>query len=152
MPADHGPGIRVPPPVQVGLLLLLGWLLQRQVPVPLGRPLPTVGTGLMALGLALSVWTVVFMLRAGTDPQPHRPDQALVERGPFRLSRNPIYLGFLLVAAGFACRWGDLWPWLAAVGAFLVLDRLAVAREERYLRQRFGAAYEAYLLRVRRWI
>ena len=152
MAADHGPGIRVPPPILVGLPVGTGWLLLRAVPVPVSTPAPSLAALLMALGMALSVWTVVTMLRAGVDPRPDRPDKALLERGPFRLSRNPIYLGFLAVSAGFALHWGDLWPWLALVAAFLVLDRHVVAREEAYLRARFGAPYAGYMQRVRRWI
>ncbi len=92
------------------------------------------------------------MAKAGTDPRPDKPDTAMVEAGPFRFSRNPIYLGFLLAVAGFALRWGDLWGWVAVVLAHLVLDRFVVAKEEAYLTTRFGAAYEAYRSRVRRWV
>jgi protein-S-isoprenylcysteine O-methyltransferase Ste14 len=127
-------------------------MLQRAAPVPVSTPAPNLAALLMALGMALSVWTVVTMLRAGVDPRPDRPDKALLERGPFRISRNPIYLGFLAVAAGFALHWGDLWPWLAVLATFLVLDQHVVVREEAYLLARFGAPCTAYLGRVRRWI
>jgi protein-S-isoprenylcysteine O-methyltransferase Ste14 len=142
----------VPPPVLVALAVGLGWLLRRLAPVPVGAPLPWPGAAVAGLGLGLSVWAIAVMLRAGTDPRPDRPDRALLERGPFRLGRNPVYLGFLLVAAGLALRWADLWPWLAVPAGFLLLDRLVVAREEAYLRARFGAAYDAYRARVRRWV
>jgi protein-S-isoprenylcysteine O-methyltransferase Ste14 len=151
-PDDHGPGVRVPPPILVGLLVGIGWMLHRAVPVPVSTPAPNLAALLMALGMAVSVWTVVTMLRAGVDQRPDRPDKALLERGPFRFSRNPIYLGFLVVVAGFALHWGDLWPWLAVLATFLVLGRHVVVREEQYLRARFGAPYAAYLGRVRRWI
>jgi protein-S-isoprenylcysteine O-methyltransferase Ste14 len=95
---------------------------------------------------------VLVMVRAGVDPRPDKPDAAMVEAGPFRFSRNPIYLGFLLMVAGFALRCGDLWGWVALAAAHLVLDRLVVAKEEAYLATRFGAAYEAYRARVRRWV
>jgi protein-S-isoprenylcysteine O-methyltransferase Ste14 len=81
-----------------------------------------------------------------------KPDAALVTAGPFRFSRNPIYLGFLVVVLGFALRWGDLWGWLALMVCHLALDRLVVTKEEAYLSTRFGAAYEAYRTRVRRWV
>jgi protein-S-isoprenylcysteine O-methyltransferase Ste14 len=142
----------VPPPILVGLLVGSGWLLQRTAPVPVSTPAPNLAALLMAAGMGLSVWTVLTMVRAGVDPRPDKPDKALLERGPFRISRNPIYLGFLAVLGGFALHWGDLWPWLALVVAFLVLDRHVVAREEAYLRARFGAPYVAYMGRVRRWI
>ena len=75
-----------------------------------------------------------------------------VEAGPYRFSRNPIYLGLLVAAVGLALRWGDLWGWMAVAASHLMLDRLVVAKEEAYLAARFGPAYEAYRARVRRWI
>jgi protein-S-isoprenylcysteine O-methyltransferase Ste14 len=151
-PGARGPGVRLPPPVLVGGFVLLGWVAHLLLPVWIGPPLPGLATGVMLLGIALSGWTLVTMLRGGTDPRPDTPDQALLERGPFRFSRNPIYLGFLLVAAGFALRWGDLWPWLAVGWCFVLLDRWVVAREEAYLSGRFGAPYQGYMRRVRRWV
>jgi protein-S-isoprenylcysteine O-methyltransferase Ste14 len=149
---DRGPGVAVPPPAIVGALLLLAWLLHRALPMPLTGPLPLAGPVVMAIGAALAAWALALMLRASTDPRPDRPDRVLIESGPFRFSRNPIYLGILTFTAGLALGWGSLWGWLAVVLAFLALDRLVVPREERYLRQRFGAAYEAYAARVRRWV
>ncbi|WP_149537099.1 methyltransferase family protein [Siccirubricoccus phaeus] len=150
--ADHGPGVRLPPPLAVGGLVLLGWLLHRQLPLPVAPGLGLPAFLAMGLGFGLSLWTIVTMLRAGTNPRPDRPDSAFLEAGPFRFTRNPIYLGFLLVAAGFALRWGDLWPWLAVAGSFAWLDRRVVPREEAYLATRFSAPYAAYRRRVRRWV
>lgn len=149
---DRGPGVVVPPPAIVGAVLLTAWLLGRALPVPVAPPLRVSGLVVMGLGVALGGWALALMLRAGTDPRPDRPTGRLLEAGPFRFSRNPIYLGFLILAAGFALRWGSLWGWLAVAAAALLLDRYVVAREERYLRRRFGAAYEAYAARVRRWV
>ena len=120
--------------------------------MPLTPPLPVAGLVVMGLGVALSAWALGLMLRARTDPRPDRPDSVLIETGPFRFSRNPGYLGLLVFSAGLALRWGSLWGWLAVVLAFVLLDRLVVTREERYLRRRFGAAYDAYVTRVRRWM
>lgn len=149
---DHGPGVRIPPPVMVAGLLAVAWLLRQVMPVPIGPPLPALGALVIFAALALIGWAVLVMVRAGVDPRPDKPDAAMVEAGPFRFSRNPIYLGFLLVLAGFALRWGDLWAWVALAAAHLVLDRMVVAREEAYLATRFGAAYAAYRGRVRRWV
>lgn len=149
---DHGPGVRVPPPVMVGLVLAAAWLLQRVMPVPLGPPLPELGALVIFAALGLIGWAVLVLVKAGNDPRPDKPDAALVEAGPFRFSRNPIYLGFLVAVAGFALRWGDLWGWIALLVSHLVLDRLVVAREEAYLATRFGDAFAAYRGRVRRWL
>ena len=149
---DHGPGVRLPPPVLVAAALAAAWLLQRVAPVPLGPPLPKIGALVIFAALALTGWAVLVLVKAGNDPRPDKPDAAMVEAGPYRFSRNPIYLGFLVAVAGFALRWGDLWGWVALALSHLLLDRLVVAREEAYLTRRFGAAYDAYRGRVRRWL
>ncbi|MEN9498807.1 MAG: hypothetical protein RIS83_626 [Pseudomonadota bacterium] len=149
---DHGPGVRLPPPVLVGGLLAPAWLAHLFVPVALGPPLPEFGMLVLFLGIALIGWALLALVQAGNDPRPDRPDAALVTTGPFRFSRNPIYLGFLVVVLGFALRWGDLAGWLALLACHLALDRLVVAKEEAYLSKRFGAAYEGYRARVRRWV
>ena len=150
--SDHGPGVRIPPPVMVAALLAVAWGLERIVPVRIGPPLPELGALVIFAAIALIGWALLVMLKAGNDPRPDKPDTRMVETGPFRFSRNPIYLGFILGVAGFALRWGDLWGWVAVVASHLVLDRLVVAKEEAYLATRFGAAYEAYRGRVRRWV
>jgi protein-S-isoprenylcysteine O-methyltransferase Ste14 len=152
MSADRGPGVRVPPPVITLAVLLAAWGLDRIAPVPLGPPAPALGGLVVALAVGLAGWALLTLLRAGNDPRPDTPDAALVERGPFRFSRNPIYLAFVLVAAGMALTFGTLWPWLGVAVLHLALDRLVVAREEAYLAARFGAPYAAYRQRVRRWV
>ncbi|MBP0464449.1 isoprenylcysteine carboxylmethyltransferase family protein [Roseomonas sp. PWR1] len=152
MAEEHGPGVRIPPPVLVGGILVAAWVLHRFVPVPLGPPLAEFGALVIFGAFALIGWALLLLVRAGNDPRPDRPDEAMVESGPFRFSRNPIYLGLLLALAGFALRWGDLWGWIAVVAAHLALDRLVVAKEEAYLAARFGDAYAAYRGRVRRWV
>jgi protein-S-isoprenylcysteine O-methyltransferase Ste14 len=102
--------------------------------------------------LALIGWSLLVMVRAGNDPRPDKPDSVFVEAGPYRFSRNPMYLGLLVATLGFALRWGELWGWLALAANHLMLDRLVVAKEEAYLAARFGPAYEAYRARVRRWL
>lgn len=149
---DHGPGVRLPPPVLVGGVLAVAWLLHLSFPIALGPPLPEFGMLGLFLGVALIGWALLALVQAGNDPRPDRPDAAIVTTGPFRFSRNPIYLGFLVVVLGFALRWGDLWGWLALLVCHLALDRLVVAKEEAYLTTRFGDAYEAYRKRVRRWV
>ena len=149
---DHGPGVRIPPPVIVAAVLAAAWVLQRVAPVPVGPPLPEIGGLVIFAALALIGVAILVLVKAGNDPRPDKPDTALIEAGPFRFSRNPIYLGFLVAVAGFALRWGDLWGWAAVIVSHILLDRLVVAKEEAYLATRFGAAYETYRSRVRRWL
>lgn len=149
---DRGPGVRVPPPILMAAILAVAWAMRGLVAAPLGLAVPALGNLVFLVALVLVLWAILTMVRAGNDPRPDTPDQALVERGPFRFSRNPIYLGFVLVALGFALRWGDLWGWMAVVVAHQLLDRLVAVREEPYLATRFGPAYVDYAKRVRRWV
>ena len=151
-PPDHGPGVRVPPPILVAVLLALAWVQQQLLPAPLGLAFPMLGNLVFVAALGLVVWAIVTLMRAGTDPRPDKPDKALVQDGPFRFSRNPVYLGFVLLVVGFALRWGDLWGWIAVAATLRALDRMAIAREEPYLAARFGSAYADYAKRVRRWL
>jgi len=148
---DRGPGVRLPPPVVIAGLLALAWVLNRALPVPLGPPLPLLGLPVMFAAVGWVGWALLTLVKAGNDPRPDRPDAALVEAGPFRLGRNPIYLGFLGLVLGMALNWGTLWGWLALGTAFLVLDLAVVRREEAYLRARFPS-YAPYAARVRRWL
>lgn len=149
---DRGPGVRIPPPVIAAAVMGAAWLLDRLWTVQLGPPVPALGGMVIALAIMLIGWAVLVLVKAGNDPRPDRPDAVLVEGGPYRFSRNPIYLGFLLGAAGLALVWGTLWGWIGVAVLHGLLDRAVIAREEAYLEGRFGAAYAAYRARVRRWM
>jgi len=148
----HGPGVRVPPPVYVAAVMGGAWVLDRIWTLQIGPPARALGAMVIFLALVLLGWALLVMVKAGNDPRPDKPDAALVQAGPFRFSRNPVYLGFLLAAAGLALMWGTLWGWVAVAVLHALLDRLVIAKEEAYLGMRFGAAYEAYRGRVRRWV
>lgn len=150
--SDPGPGVRIPPPLIFAGVMGVAWLLGRAWPLHIGPPLVPLGGMVLFLAIALIGWALLVMARAGTNPRPDRPDTALVEAGPFRWSRNPIYLGLLLAAAGLALIWGTLWGWIGVAVLHGMLDRLVIAKEEAYLATRFGAEYEAYKGRVRRWM
>ncbi|MGI9083774.1 MAG: methyltransferase family protein [Aeromicrobium sp.] len=90
--------------------------------------------------------------RAGTAVIPFRPSTALVTTGPFRFTRNPMYLGMAVLQAGLSLAFGLMWALAMVPVAVLAVDRLVIAREEPYLERRFGADYIAYKSRVRRWI
>lgn len=153
MQADtHGPGVRVPPPVVVVVALVAAWALNALWHVQLGPPAPPLGVAVAMFALGWIGWALIVMVKAGNDPRPDKPDAALVERGPFRLSRNPIYSGFLLFVTAMALYWGTLWGWLAVGAVFLWLDFAVVRREEAYLLGKFGEPYRAYMARVRRWM
>jgi len=136
----------------------LGGLADRLWPWPLAESwavldaLRWAGFAALAAGLALDSWSLLHFLRARTSALPFRPASAIVARGPYRFTRNPMYLGMTLTLAGVGLLLGRTWILLAALAGALVMDRYAVRREERYLERRFGAEYVDYARRVRRWL
>jgi protein-S-isoprenylcysteine O-methyltransferase Ste14 len=90
--------------------------------------------------------------RAGTPVSPYQGTTALVTSGPYRLSRNPGYLGMALAYSGVALLFGALWPFVSLVPTLLLIDRGVIRREERYLERRFGDQYVRYRASTRRWL
>lgn len=106
----------------------------------------------VGLGLGLMQWAVARFRRHRTAVMPWKPTRTIVEDGPFRLSRNPIYLGFAITLVGVGLWMDALAVVLAAVPALGITDRMIVRREEAYLTAKFGTAYTDYTRRVRRWL
>ncbi|MDQ3810383.1 MAG: isoprenylcysteine carboxylmethyltransferase family protein, partial [Chloroflexota bacterium] len=115
-------------------------------------PSRLVGGVVTAGGVALIAWSIATLLSAGTDPRPDQPTTALVTRGPYRYTRNPIYLGFVGIYAGLLLVVGTAWPALFLPAVLAVVRRGVIEREERYLAGRFGHAFADYAAHVRRWL
>lgn len=149
-------GVKFPPPAIYALALAGGFLLGLVRPASIwpGRALEarTVGLLLVVLGLGTGAWAVLTFRAAGTSPNPMRPTKALVRDGPYRFSRNPMYLGLATASAGFALFWNALWPLASVPVAMMLVSRLVIAREERYLEAKFGSDYGDYRAQVRRWL
>lgn len=92
------------------------------------------------------------MVRAGTNVNPAKPATALVTTGPFRLSRNPLYVSLTLLYVGIALLFNAVMPWLLLPGVLWVVQYGVIKREEAYLEGRFGQAYLDYAAKVRRWL
>ena len=112
----------------------------------------TLGPALVVAALALAFWAFARFRRAGTNVPTNRPTLALVTDGPYRFSRNPIYLGLTALYRGLAVIAGSLWAVLLIFPVLAVMRWGVIAREERYLEARFGQPYRDYMARVRRWI
>lgn len=152
-PADHA-GVRMPPPLIYVVLFGLGWLLHQAAPLtflPVGAARVA---ALFFLGcyLLLFGWSYLLFQRAGTSLVPVKPSVALVVRGPYRLTRNPMYLSLLCLYLAAALWFGLGWALILAPVVVLAVQRLAIAKEERYLERRFGDSYRQYRNQVRRWI
>ncbi len=150
--------VRIFPPGVPLLTILLGAGLNRLWPIELGFAFPTperywLGGAIVASAiLGLGLWSVVLFRRGGQDENPWKPTPRIEERGPFRLTRNPMYLQMVLVCIGFSVVLMNWWVLvLTPFGAWL-LQRFAIVPEEAYLETKFGEPYLSYKRRVRRWL
>lgn len=154
--APQHPGVRYPPPLLFVAGLVVGWLLHRAFPLPSGGWSGTasrvLGWSAILAGGLLAVWAIASFRRARTSILPHRPASMLVLGGPYRHTRNPMYLALTLLYIGATVIIGTLWSFLLLPLVLVMLYRSVIRREERYLAAAFGAEYEAYRARVRRWI
>lgn len=151
------PRVPVPPPLLFAAALLLGVVVHRIVPVAAAPP-PAVPL-LRLAGLALAVSSGVLAAAAFVTLGRHRttfrtdrPVSALVTSGPFRVTRNPMYLSLAILIAGVGALVNSLWPLALLVPVIVVVQRLAIVPEERYMAELFGSAYEQYCRKVRRWL
>jgi protein-S-isoprenylcysteine O-methyltransferase Ste14 len=149
-------GVRVLPPLIYAGLFLVGYALHRLVPLRLWGDVPLVarlvGWSLVGAGVLLGASAVVLFRRAGTTPNPTRPTTALVLHGPYRFTRNPMYVGLGLCYLGATLLVNSAWPLVLLPVLIGLVQRWVIAPEEAYLERRFGAEYRAYRTRVRRWL
>lgn len=141
-------------PPAIGLLVMLAIFAMHFIePILVLFPYPWNFLGLVpvSLGAVLNIAADRELQRAGTPATPFERSRVLVERGVYRLSRNPMYLGFLLIAAGLAIWVGSLSPWLVLPFFAWALLHFFIRREERQLVQEQGQAYLDYCQRVNRW-
>ena len=144
----------VPPPLVYAVALYASWRLHAWLPLPLdlgGAALP-LGWASIGLGLLGFAWALAAILAGHTTVNPYRAASSLVTQGPFRYSRNPIYVSDWFVYAGATLLLRTAWPLLLAPLVFLVMRYLVIAHEETHLEARFGAEYRDYKARVRRWL
>jgi protein-S-isoprenylcysteine O-methyltransferase Ste14 len=147
-------GVVAPPPLIYLAGLAVGFALEALLP---GSSVPAaiqwgLGGVLVVAGVALLLSFNTAFSRRGTAVEPWKPTTAIVTTGPYRLTRNPAYLGMALVYVGVALMSDALWVLAPLPVVLAVVDRGVIAREERYLERKFGQEYVDYKSRVRRWI
>jgi len=152
-PSDS-PGVVVFPPALFGGALVLGLTLHWIRPVALLPPLTArlIGVVLLVLSGLLAHFAEAAMKRAGTNIRPDQPTLAIVTDGPFRFTRNPLYLAATGLYLAVTLLANSVWLLALLVPVLVVLDRGVVRREERYLEAKFGEPYRVYRTRVRRWL
>jgi len=143
------------PPLAWGLAAIAGLALNWLMPLPfLPADLPPgwLGAMVFVLALALFAWAIVTITRAGSNVPTNRTTTTIVESGPYRFTRNPIYLGMFLGLIRLAIAFDNLWPLVMLVPFVLVIRYGVVGRKEAYLDRKFGDIYRGYRSRVRRWL
>jgi len=148
--------VRIFPPGVPLATVVLGVILQRFWPIDPGFVLPlhywVGGLIIAAAFFGLGFWAVLVMRRSGQSENPWKPTTAIVERGPYRFTRNPMYLQLVLICIGFAILLMNPWILLLTPLCAWVLQRFVIRPEEAYLTRKFGDSYRDYQRRVRRWI
>ena len=151
-----GAKVRFPPPLVFLGAIVLGAIVQRKaMPLSLSfAPGLRVTAGVLILVCAVSLVASARILfkRTGQNPIPWKPTPELIFQGPYRFTRNPMYVGVSLFVVGLGVALNNLWISLFAAPALLTVHFIAVLPEERYLLEKFGENYGRFLARVRRYL
>ncbi len=154
---EDGADVAIKPPFLFLGAFALGCLLSLIIPIgprlasPNGSAL-AVGLTFVVLGFALASLSARAFHRAGTEVVPGRPATTLVTTGPYKITRNPIYIGMVLVYFGLALIMTSIWVLLLLIPVLMILQQGVVLQEETYLKRRFGQAYRKYQAHVPRWL
>jgi protein-S-isoprenylcysteine O-methyltransferase Ste14 len=153
-PKKDSPGVIIFPPLLYLGTLFTGLAVHYLRPWNLmpGPWIRIAGAPLILAGGFVASWGRKAMLRAGTNIFPGKPTLAIVTDGPYRYTRNPLYLGNLIVYAGLALVFNSIWLLLFMVPMILIIEWGIIRREERYLAAKFGDLYLNYKATVRRWM
>jgi len=154
MSVPDSSGVRIPPPLIYIAGFLAGVALEIAFPVG-GLPLALALAGALigfAIWLVLDGAAMLHFRRARTSMVPMKPSTALVTSGPYRFTRNPMYVGMAALYVALALALGVIWALALLPFVILAVDRLVIAKEEPYLEVKFGEDYREYKRDVRRWI
>jgi len=151
------PGVKILPPIVYLAGLVVGYAIWWFWPVPVvpaewSFAVRVVGGVAVVLGFWVTLAAVAMFNRIGEDANPMEPTNALTFDGPYRFTRNPMYLGMALILGGLALLGNALWPLLALIPVIFFIRTQVIDKEEHYLGRKFGAEYRDFKARVRRWI
>jgi protein-S-isoprenylcysteine O-methyltransferase Ste14 len=146
--------VKIQPPVLTLIHVALAFLLTWLFPLPLMVPpiLQTGGFLLVVIGLLIGVVALIAIRSVHTTTDPHGSVSKLVTFSIYRFSRNPVYLGFVLMLIGILLNAGSYWGIILAPMLVILFNRVIIEKEEEYLALKFGDQYRNYKLKVRRWI
>jgi protein-S-isoprenylcysteine O-methyltransferase Ste14 len=150
----QGPDVFTFPPVIFAIFLIMGYITDRGFSVAIGAPLlrQIAGGALIGIGVALAGWAIARFSKAKTHLDVRKPASALVTDGPYRFTRNPMYVAASLLYAGIAVIYGKIFMLAFLIPCLLLIDIFIIRREEAYLEALFGESYRDFRSRVRRWL
>jgi len=153
-PMKQNPSRAIHPTVFMALwaVTTFGLHYVKPINIPQVATLPLVGKVVVALGGLLLIWAQVVLRRHGTTADHAKPTSTLVIDGPFRFSRNPIYLAIILIFAGLGIIHGNAWGLVMLLPFVIAVHLKTIIPEEGYLARQFGADYTSYREAVRRWL
>ena len=146
---------KLPPPIMFAIAFALGATVHHFVPLPawpLGRPAYLAGAVILASGMCMGASLAISFLLNRTTLNPFAKPSTFVVRGPYRISRNPMYVTLVIVYLGGALMLGSVWPLLTLFGPLAVLLRVVIPFEEARMLSTFGDTYRDYCSSVRRWL
>lgn len=155
VPAKPSISVVIPPPAWGLLFVLVAWGIGYAAGLEAAGWLhhPLLGTAVLICGIALAAWGRMTFAKAGAEIRPASPKNSyLIADGPFRFTRNPMYLGILLVTIGLAMIIGTWSMLLAPIAFFLWVNFVSIPFEEAKMERQFGESFRDYKRRVRRWI
>jgi len=149
--------MHIPPPFWFAAAFFAGWSLQFLVPLTTHSPTIAaisrfIGVGLLVCGVLLALSCFIMFQLARTTVIPHGRASSLVTRGPYRFTRNPMYVSLVLAYLGGVGLVVSLWPLILLIVPLVIVNRIVIPFEESRLRKAFGSEYETYCAKVRRWI
>ena len=150
---DHA-DVKIHPPILTLIFIAIAYVAKWVVPIPFAVPgvLRLIGFALVVIGFLCGVAAFLAFRKARTTLDPHGKVSAIVTGGIYRFTRNPIYLGFLLMLIGLPLNSGSYWGVLLAPIFLLSMNSLVIEKEEAYLEKKFKDVYTSYKSRVRRWL
>jgi protein-S-isoprenylcysteine O-methyltransferase Ste14 len=150
---DHA-DVKIHPPVLTVIFIVIAYVAKWAIPIPFVIPgiWHLIGFGLVVIGFLFGVAAFLAFRKARTTLDPHGKVSAIVTSGIYRFSRNPIYLGFLLMLSGLPLNSGSYWGVLLSPVFVMSMNRLVIEKEEAYLEKKFKDVYTSYKSRVRRWL
>ena len=153
---ERGAEVKFPPPLVYVGFIVLGIILRYALfPIALSAHLSIyrgAGVAVLCMGLFFAISARILFARSGQSPIPWKPSPVLLFQGPYRFTRNPMYVGLTLIQFGLGLALNNLWISVLAPVSLFVVHFLAVLPEEKYLSEKFGDSYRTYLTKVRRYL